>query len=773
MPATAPKFNRVRAMATSTATTLAASNLRTSSRQTRTNPARTSKIVGSSLRQNSLISNPVVPPVNTNEPHGFYPAITHFTDAITALPREYRRHTSLLKEVDAKAWAPEENLQTLLTACIASRPAREASTSLQNADEASKSTAEPQTQQNAPESVTLAAIDDTSQTSAASVDPVTLQRRRLFYDLRNNLTEMMVTMDEKNHVINNANEELSRHLRRLEAIFPHIASEVSEEARLGSLTHWAYLENRVPARATGHTSRREAAASLATMHETDIASRSESRREAMLARKQRQTHVDSDFDEQRNSNRRNNSNGKTRRIGEIAAEAGLGISNAGSAPKRKKVERPAGGSVTAEVVSARSNAGGASMSREPSQQDGVSKKRKAPTSGINTARKRYERPGFRKFATNHVFGRLATNASATYSPALISSPISGAFGKDAHRGSPALSAVRPQSSRARQNPTQTVESTRARPASSTAHKNASIGNGLTASTPELQNVAATTGKSAAEVKSTMKESTNNRGDRLVEDNDLTVNGTNGESVGESVRGGILLERSSSKLGSLKREADGMEESLTKNGASPRLAQSALATERPSRGRSSKTATPIIGTFAESLENIDVDRANGLKSKRPQPRSRMKDQLQDSLSPTGLPVKRSHKKGAGLAAQAAAMQAKRVTKDPAEDAASSMADGEQEDDDEEANGEEAIYCYCQGISYGEMVACDAQDCPREWFHLECVGLEKAPGKNSKSERHLSPGSQSNTDTLSLAKWYCDDCKENLKKAKFGSVGGNGK
>jgi hypothetical protein len=408
------------------------------------------------------------------------------------------------------------------------------------------------------------------------------------------------------------------------------------------------------------------------------------------------------------------------------------------------------------------------MSREPSQQDGATKKRKAPTSGINTARKRYDYSEFRKFPTNDLSGRHATNASVTNSPALISSPISGAFGKDAHRSSPAP-AVRPQSSRARPNSTQTMESARARPASSMSHKNASNGNGLTASIPELQNVAAMTSKSAAEVKTTMKESTNHRGDRLVEDNELTANGTNGESV----RGGLLLERSSSKLGSLKREADASEENPTKNGASPRLPQPVLVTERPNRGRSSKTATPIMGTFAESLENIDVDRANGLKSKRPQPRSRMKDQLQDSLSPTGLPVKRSHKKGAGLAAQAAAMQAKRVTKDPNEDAASSMADGEQDDDDDEANGEEAIYCYCQGISYGEMVACDAENCPREWFHLECVGLEKAPGKNSKSNLHLFSSSRSYTDAFSLAKWYCDDCKENLKKGKFGSVGANGK
>ncbi len=627
--------------------------------------------------------------------------------------------------MDAKAWAPEENLQKLLNLCLAARPAHETSDNAQPIDDSSSITAEPQIQLSAANSVVSGAVDHASLDSAASMDPATLQRRRLFYDLRYNLTEMMVTMDEKNHVINNANEDLGRHMRRIETIFPHIASEVSEEARLGSLTHWAYLENRIPVRTTGNASRREAAASLATMHETDIASRSESRREAMLARKQRQTHADSDFDEQRQTNRRGLGNGKARRIGEIAAEAGLGISNAGPVPKRKRVEKPA--ALATEAAQGRSNAGGVAMSREPSQQEGATKKRKAPTSGVNIARKRYACSHTIMATTKSSTNRLATNASAADSPALVSSPISGAFGKDTHRASPAPSVVRPQSSRAHQNSTQTVDSLRARPASSASHKNSSNGNGVTASTPELHNVAALTGRSAAEVKNTMKESTNNKGERLVEDDNATTNGTNGDSI----RGGILLQRANSKQGSLKKEAD-IEENMTKTGASPRLPHSLLSTERaerPSRGRSSKTATPIIGTFAESGDGFDGFTSNGNKTKRPQPRSRMKDQLQDSLSPTGLPVKRSHKKGAGLAAQAAAMQAKRVI-EPAEDAASSMADGDQEDDDEEANGEEERYCYCQGISYGEMVACDARDCPREWFHLECVGLEKAPGKNSK-------------------------------------------
>lgn len=53
--------------------------------------------------------------------------------------------------------------------------------------------------------------------------------------------------------------------------------------------------------------------------------------------------------------------------------------------------------------------------------------------------------------------------------------------------------------------------------------------------------------------------------------------------------------------------------------------------------------------------------------------------------------------------------------------------------------EPRYCYCNGFSYGEMIACDG-GCEREWFHLECVGLTSAPkGKG---------------------KWYCDVCKENF-------------
>lgn len=66
----------------------------------------------------------------------------------------------------------------------------------------------------------------------------------------------------------------------------------------------------------------------------------------------------------------------------------------------------------------------------------------------------------------------------------------------------------------------------------------------------------------------------------------------------------------------------------------------------------------------------------------------------------------------------------------------------------ADPNEETYCVCDDVSFGVMIACDAADCPREWFHLECVGLKEMPPRR--------------------AKWFCPDCR---KKGKLG-VASNG-
>lgn len=61
-------------------------------------------------------------------------------------------------------------------------------------------------------------------------------------------------------------------------------------------------------------------------------------------------------------------------------------------------------------------------------------------------------------------------------------------------------------------------------------------------------------------------------------------------------------------------------------------------------------------------------------------------------------------------------------------------------DNGANGDdEDLYCFCQQVSYGEMVACDNPTCKYEWFHYDCVGLKEIPN----------------------GVWYCPDCRKDPK------------
>jgi len=52
-------------------------------------------------------------------------------------------------------------------------------------------------------------------------------------------------------------------------------------------------------------------------------------------------------------------------------------------------------------------------------------------------------------------------------------------------------------------------------------------------------------------------------------------------------------------------------------------------------------------------------------------------------------------------------------------------GQSLDDEDEENNDSALYCFCQQVSYGDMIACDNSECKFEWFHYGCVGLKAPP------------------------------------------------
>jgi inhibitor of growth protein 3 len=67
------------------------------------------------------------------------------------------------------------------------------------------------------------------------------------------------------------------------------------------------------------------------------------------------------------------------------------------------------------------------------------------------------------------------------------------------------------------------------------------------------------------------------------------------------------------------------------------------------------------------------------------------------------------------------------------------------DADDDGADDTKYCYCQRVSYGDMVACDNADCKNQWFHWECAGLVAEP----------------------VGDWLCRDCaklpKSKIKKA----------
>lgn len=56
-------------------------------------------------------------------------------------------------------------------------------------------------------------------------------------------------------------------------------------------------------------------------------------------------------------------------------------------------------------------------------------------------------------------------------------------------------------------------------------------------------------------------------------------------------------------------------------------------------------------------------------------------------------------------------------------------------EETIDPDEPTYCLCDQISFGEMILCDNDLCPIEWFHFSCVSLLTKP----------------------KGKWYCPNCR----------------
>ncbi|WPB05014.1 uncharacterized protein RHO25_009662 [Cercospora beticola] len=431
----------------------------------------------------------------SSQPAGFFPALTFFTDAITALPKEVMKHYTLMKEVEAKIYNPTDQLGDLIDTLMEQPvPTRKQTASagaqVGTAQGLLSLTANNSTSGSAAASLVngIGGRHSAQPSMAGSLDGAEapdseeeLKRRHQYQELRMLTHSMLGNLDEKIVVLNEVNRVLAAQSMRIDSVMPHIEGEISEEARLGSMTHWAYSENRqkTKAAATGANRPRDVAATnnlaaaAAVMHEVEIAqARNDAQREAAGAGRGKgkgkrvvEAAGDSDFDDSAKP-RKAPKVGKGK--GTTAANiTGLGISTNGEpAPvkRRKNADKAA-------VVAP-------GMERQPSTQKGAKGKdtpRSTPAIDPTAAKAKATKakPGPPK-------GKKGMPGSAHNSPMLASSPLASSFNPATMEAPPG---PRPQSSRLRQNSTATNlrhervqddESAASRPASAAGKAN---GNG--------------------------------------------------------------------------------------------------------------------------------------------------------------------------------------------------------------------------------------------------------------------------------------------------------
>ena len=649
---------------------------------------------------------------------GFLPALTHFTAAVDAFPKEIIKHFSMFKEVEAKLHDPEHLLKELLEE-IAHQPV----TTKAQAAAAEHYTAG--LENSASVSLSSCAVLQTLTTqlpqklqNLSPEEQAAIQKRQLFYRLRMLIANMLPTLDEKLVVLQGAKATKDKGLMRMNHSYSQLDGEISDEARYGSLTHWAYAdkEEKKKGGASHERQRREVvaannlAAAAQHVHDVDsIAAKSEARREAMHANKRNRHHqVDSDFDDRPAKKPQKRKPIPTEAAAPDNRNIGLGISSNGAGPhgKRKKTEKALAAAAptappmersTSNALKVASNGvrGGSSPRSTPAPENSAAKRkpRAAPA------------PAQRK------------NPIPPHSPPTASSPLAANF---AISKAAAGAADRPLSARARKNSTA-----------------ASVTSVKEQDTPAARRPSSS---------HSIQQATNN----VVTETEQVTSAARDNA---STKGASTPKESADAQPSLeppmKVEDLGQPEPESMEIDTPAPAS---ASARP--GRTSKTATPVAGAFPE----IPMSRS---RSSRNANNGNSNSSSENNSTTTGTVSKRGQKKNTqqnNTAASPALKPTSSVKSNPPSSAASSVA---QEQDYQEAeleaepeaepeaeseeDGDEPRYCYCNEVSYGNMIACDNDDCPREWFHLGCVHLEKPPTGRTK--------------------WFCsDECKETHTKAK---------
>ncbi|KAK6332717.1 hypothetical protein TWF696_002741 [Orbilia brochopaga] len=621
-------------------------------------------------------------------PAQFYPGLAAFTDAIEAVPQETIRHFTLLREVDAKASGPEDLLRSYIRQAL---PAAHLTDNPGPAADPLRNLLHAHNRDGHDEDILNA-----NNVPDGEADEQSRQSR--LRQIRVLISDLLLTLDEKIHVISTASEALSKHMTRIDDAYDTVVHEVDSVIRRGNPAHWAYsnsiLEELGIPKSNGsehshlQPSHTNPHAHAEVEHGTNVGAASRGRD----APSRRHLQVPDTSDPKLNNPGPLNST-------DLSAAALDGSPNPPAAKRRKGTahgSQLAKSSIT-ERPSILARSGGQSNS---------SAAQATPGSGGGKSQVAHGPSG------NASSSRSSTNKKRAFGPqppGSTSSPVSQIF---SDIRAPDLTTPLSDSL------TITGNENGGRGVT-TGHRNQR--NKLQSAKPEGPKAAS---KSEIDVKQEDKSIALEVGLTSISkpQHDTFTHEGSDQVLEASKEVGREVESAAANLGTSDHVPvkSHSKEDRIPNSTTPGLDKPIKTADGPEKSTSRGNTSSISKATSKGISMSESSR-----SSQPSVRKTMTGKI--SKSTKGPPNKDDgHAKGNREA-----------------DGVRGAGGGEEEEEEGEGEGDpdEMRYCYCNQVSYGKMVACDGPGCQREWFHLPCVGLTHMPSTKDK--------------------WYCNECRSDLQ------------
>ncbi|PMD36509.1 hypothetical protein L207DRAFT_600570 [Hyaloscypha variabilis F] len=193
---------------------------------------------------------------------------------------------------------------------------------------------------------------------------------------------------------------------------------------------------------------------------------------------------------------------------------------------------------------------------------------------------------------------------------------------------------------------------------------------------------------------------------------------------------------------------------TSAAATPGPVEEPLPPKRPTSSRSKAASQEPTGPTATATMDRPRRASTARNTPAPEPRQPSKRTKRPAPGPVTAGSEGSTAVSVGKRSGATRKKAgKKEKKDGREGSAAQEVYEEVDDEGNVIDPDEPRYCLCNRVSFGTMIGCENNDCEKEWFHLECVGLSEIPPRTTK--------------------WYCPDCRITLGIGEKGEVNARGK